>query len=42
MSDSPPRLEDYVLLGRSGLRISRLCLGTMTGNPGFLKRVSLR
>ncbi|HZW88185.1 MAG TPA: aldo/keto reductase, partial [Myxococcaceae bacterium] len=30
MSDSLPRLEDYVLLGRSGLRVSRLCLGTMT------------
>ena len=30
MSDAPPRLEDYVLLGRSGLRVSRLSLGTMT------------
>ncbi|RIA85483.1 hypothetical protein C1645_830760, partial [Glomus cerebriforme] len=23
-------LDDYVLLGRSGLRVSPLCLGTMT------------
>ena len=30
MPAAPPRLEDYVLLGRSGLRISRLSLGTMT------------
>ena len=30
MPDAPPRLDDYVLLGRSGLRVSRLCLGTMT------------
>jgi len=30
MPDPSPRLDDYVLLGRSGLRVSRLCLGTMT------------
>ena len=30
MPDATPRLDDYVLLGRSGLRVSRLCLGTMT------------
>ena len=30
MPDTPPRVDDYVLLGRSGLRVSRLCLGTMT------------
>ena len=30
MPDAPPRLDDYVLLGHSGLRVSRLSLGTMT------------
>jgi len=30
MPDPTLRLDDYVLLGRSGLRVSRLCLGTMT------------
>jgi len=31
---------DYVNLGRSGLRVSRICLGTMTyGNPGWRKWV---
>ena len=30
MPDPSPRLDDYVLLSRSGLRVSRLCLGTMT------------
>ena len=30
MPDAPPRLDEYVLLGRSGVRVSRLCLGTMT------------
>jgi len=30
MPDAPPRLDDYVLLGRSGLRVSRLSLRTMT------------
>lgn len=30
------KLDDYVLLGRSGLRVSPLCLGTMTfGNEGW-------
>ncbi|CAG8709958.1 6476_t:CDS:2, partial [Dentiscutata heterogama] len=28
-------LDDYVLLGRSGLRISPLCLGTMTFGEKF-------
>jgi aryl-alcohol dehydrogenase-like predicted oxidoreductase len=30
MPDASPRLDDYVLLGRSGLRVSRLWLRTMT------------
>src|SRR4029450_4597205 len=30
MPDPSPRLQDFVLLGRSGLRASRLSLGTMT------------
>jgi len=28
--DSTPRMDGYVTLGRSGLRISPFCLGTMT------------
>ena len=27
---STPRLNEYVTLGRSGLRVSPFCLGTMT------------
>lgn len=30
MSDDTVRLDHYRLLGRSGLRVSPLCLGTMT------------
>src|SRR5580765_2222481 len=29
-SNSPMRMNEYITLGRSGLRVSPLCLGTMT------------
>jgi len=35
MSDSPLRLDHYRLLGRSGLRVSPLSLGTMTFGPDW-------
>ncbi|PKY62256.1 hypothetical protein RhiirA4_488423 [Rhizophagus irregularis] len=30
-------LDDYVLLGRSGLRVSPLCLGTLTFGEQWVK-----
>ncbi|MEM0913961.1 MAG: aldo/keto reductase [Planctomycetota bacterium] len=35
MADTAQALDDYRLLGRSGLRISPLCLGTMTFGTGW-------
>ncbi|CAG8531573.1 14215_t:CDS:10, partial [Gigaspora rosea] len=35
IKDTIGALDDYVLLGRSGLRISPLCLGTMTFGESF-------